>query len=418
MKGEVPGKVKKNANSDVSRVIKARNEPAHWLLHIRAGVHQVHYVQVSNAAQVSLLVRLAIYCLWWSSDANIFNSLSFDFCYERFVLVACLLVSGGWLTGSVDPGESSERKSLKEKLLDVEAVDPGLLTPISRNGTGRAVLGNQFGNIPRQQGSSFAGSVNSFQPGIPGGSSFGPSSGGANFLPGSVGTNNFGPGQGVASFVPNSVQGGNYPLPGQAGNIIPGQGNNFFPGVQPNNPNSIPGQTGPLGTASVLPAGAVAQDTVAFSATRASDFTRSATTQVRFDFTITDIGYGWYPDRSEFVCFYPGVYFFTFSALSPQSRQFKWVLIFLSNVTALLSELNYFMTLYLLFCFGRLALIKNNQEIVSSWGDSNGYQMGTNSVILPMNANDRVYLVLQEGSLHETNTLGRGYTTFSGFRIR
>jgi hypothetical protein len=67
----------------------------------------------------------------------------------------------------------------------------------------------------------------------------------------------------------------------------------------------------------------VAPDSVAFSAARASDFTRVGVTQVRFDYTLTDIGYGWYPDRSEFVCYYPGLYYFTYHGLSSQTRQFK-----------------------------------------------------------------------------------------------
>ena len=88
---------------------------------------------------------------------------------------------------------------------------------------------------------------------------------------------------------------------------------------------------------------------------------------------------------------------------------------------------------------------------MSAWGDTNGYQSGSNTAILALNQGDRVYLVLQEGkpplldimcsitfedflvkdsflklldmlfslgNLHETNNGGRGYTTFSGFRIR
>lgn len=47
----------------------------------------------------------------------------------------------------------------------------------------------------------------------------------------------------------------------------------------------------------------------------------------------------------------------------------------------------------------RLSLIRNNQEIVSAWGDTNGYQTAANSVILTLNQGDRVYLVLQEGEL-------------------
>jgi len=122
---------------------------------------------------------------------------------------------------------------------------------------------------------------------------------------------------------PNSIgnsfqQGGNSFLPGQP---VPGTPTGFA-GQQPGG-FPFPGQQGGILPGAGLPPGAVSPDTVAFSAARASDFTRVGITQVRFDYTITDIGYGWYPDRSEFVCYYPGLYFFTFSGLSTQTRQIK-----------------------------------------------------------------------------------------------
>ena len=61
--------------------------------------------------------------------------------------------------------------------------------------------------------------------------------------------------------------------------------------------------------------------------------------------------------------------------------------------------------------------MRNGYEVVSTWGEKNGYQAGSNSIILQLNKNERVYLNIQEGSLHETGVRGRGYTTFSGFRL-
>ena len=177
-----------------------------------------------------------------------------------------------------------------EKIRDVEAIDPGLL-PAS-NAT-RDPFGKQFSNTGQTLGGTFGTSFGGA------GNSLGPDSN----IP-------LGTGQGNAAF-----------LPGQGasqigGPFIPGQGAGpLVPGLFPQGGGVLPGAT--------LPPGAVAPDTVAFSAARASDFTRVGITQVRFDYTLTDVGYGWYPDRSEFVCYYPGLYFFTFSALSPQSRQFK-----------------------------------------------------------------------------------------------
>ena len=43
-------------------------------------------------------------------------------------------------------------------------------------------------------------------------------------------------------------------------------------------------------------------------------------------------------------------------------------------------------------------MVRNNQEVVSAWGDTNGYQSASNSAILALNQGDRVYLVLQEGN--------------------
>lgn len=66
-------------------------------------------------------------------------------------------------------------------------------------------------------------------------------------------------------------------------------------------------------------------ETVVFSAVRASDSSRRSVTKILFDNTVTDVGYGWDSSRSEFICFYPGIYFFSFSALSTPTSQFKSV---------------------------------------------------------------------------------------------
>ena len=61
--------------------------------------------------------------------------------------------------------------------------------------------------------------------------------------------------------------------------------------------------------------------------------------------------------------------------------------------------------------------MKNREEIVSTWGES-GYHSGSNSIILYLNKNDRVYVNIQEGMIHETpDSTSRGYTSFSGYRI-
>ena len=152
------------------------------------------------------------------------------------------------------------------KIRDVEPIDPGLL---QGNGTGvrptntpnSPTLGKQFsGNFPVNQG----------------------------------GFNSFGvPGNNIGQPEPFPQQG--FQQPGSF--LAPGQGsNNFLPGQSA----GFPQQAGPTGFGGgvlpgpTLPPGSVLPDTVAFSAVRASDFTRQSITQVRLDYTLTDIGYGWY----------------------------------------------------------------------------------------------------------------------------
>ena len=63
---------------------------------------------------------------------------------------------------------------------------------------------------------------------------------------------------------------------------------------------------------------------VAFSAIHASSSTRRSVSQIAFERTVTDIGNGWNSLRSEFVGYHPGLYFFTFTALSSSGTRFKY----------------------------------------------------------------------------------------------
>lgn len=66
----------------------------------------------------------------------------------------------------------------------------------------------------------------------------------------------------------------------------------------------------------------------------------------------------------------------------------------------------------------RVSLRHNGIEVVSAYGDASGYQMGSQSAVLNLRSGDRVYLQLDEGRLYDSSSSSRGYTTFSGFRIR
>lgn len=208
------------------------------------------------------------------------------------------------------------RPSIKvDKIRDVEAVDPGLLSPPSaaKNSTGTRSVTDTLGkqsNTGSSQGTLLG------QETIFGNPIFKNAFGGANnFNQQDNGFQQFSPGQPVGGFGQQGQVGGFGQTPGTFNQ--PGIG-----GFPNNNGGVFPGG-GVLPGGSQLPPGSVAADSVAFSAARASDFTRVGVTQVRFDYTLTDIGYGWYPDRSEFVCYYPGLYYFTYHGLSTQTRQFK-----------------------------------------------------------------------------------------------
>ena len=64
---------------------------------------------------------------------------------------------------------------------------------------------------------------------------------------------------------------------------------------------------------------------VAFSASRADLYTRSASSSgsqnIVFDRTETEVGYGWNRGRGVFVCQDPGVYVFSWSAVSPSGTE-------------------------------------------------------------------------------------------------
>ncbi|XP_050714488.1 uncharacterized protein LOC126997439 isoform X2 [Eriocheir sinensis] len=103
---------------------------------------------------------------------------------------------------------------------------------------------------------------------------------------------------------------------------------------------------------------------------------------------VTQGGSGWNAASSEFVATSTGTFFFTFSAVSDRYTQF------------------------------RVSLRHNGIEVVSAYGDASGYQMGSQSAVLNLRSGDRVYLQLDEGRLYDSSASSRGYTTFSGFRIR
>ena len=85
---------------------------------------------------------------------------------------------------------------------------------------------------------------------------------------------------------------------GNNGNFYPGSSNGqYIPANANNNPYVPPGGNSFGANGYTEPAPGTA---VAFSAVRANTNSNYATSTVRFDRTITDIGYGWDPAQSHF----------------------------------------------------------------------------------------------------------------------
>lgn len=129
--------------------------------------------------------------------------------------------------------------------------------------------------------------------------------------------------------------------------------------------------------------------TVAFSAIRANTNSNSGNSQhIRFERTITDVGYGWNPSDSYFECYFPGTYVFSWSAVSPSNSE------------------------------TRLSLYENGRETGHHvWADRNGYQSASETAVLNLSRGAKVELRLTEGQLYEPSNSGRGYNTFSGFKL-
>merc|ERR1712165_626857 len=129
---------------------------------------------------------------------------------------------------------------------------------------------------------------------------------------------------------------------------------------------------------------------VAFSAIRANTYSNSGSSrqQIRFERTVTDVGYGWNSRESYFECYYPGTYVFSWSVVSPSNEE------------------------------TRVSLYKDGRETGHHvWGDRNGYQSASNTAVLSLRKGSRVELRLTEGRLYEPSTSSRGYNSFSGFKL-
>ncbi len=94
------------------------------------------------------------------------------------------------------------------------------------------------------------------------------------------------------------------------------------------------------------------------------------------------------PLYGVFMCSEPGIYYFTFNALSHQD-----------------SDL-------------RISLRTNRIPVVTAFsGSKTSYNMATGTAILQLEVDDIVYCFVEEGDFYESRQVNRAYTAFSGFKI-
>ena len=129
------------------------------------------------------------------------------------------------------------------------------------------------------------------------------------------------------------------------------------------------------------------QGPVAFTAHRATAYSRTGPGQLVFERSVTNLGGGWNGPAGQFVTPYSGTYYFSWSALSTARNHLK------------------------------LALVRDGREQVASWADQGGYQAASGSAVLTLRRGETVYLYVEEGEVYESSTTNTGYATFSGFRI-
>merc|ERR1711872_567399 len=129
------------------------------------------------------------------------------------------------------------------------------------------------------------------------------------------------------------------------------------------------------------------QAPVAFTANRATAYSRTGPGQLMFERSVTNLGGGWNGATGQFIAPYSGTYHFSWSALSTARHHLK------------------------------LALVRGGREQVASWADSDGYQAASGAAVITLRRGDSVYLYVEEGEVYESSISNTGYTTFSGFRI-
>ncbi|XP_043232186.1 complement C1q tumor necrosis factor-related protein 4-like [Amphibalanus amphitrite] len=106
-----------------------------------------------------------------------------------------------------------------------------------------------------------------------------------------------------------------------------------------------------------------------------------------FQRTVTSVNARIEQEYGSFITELPGLYLFTFTAVSDSKSHF------------------------------RIALRRNLQTVVTAFAERSGYQSASQSALIQLSADDVVYLQVEEGCIFESSTPDQTYTSFSGMLV-
>lgn len=122
---------------------------------------------------------------------------------------------------------------------------------------------------------------------------------------------------------------------------------------------------------------------VGFTLTRG----RRENTYIHFELVATNLNAQLDPEVGAFRCTQPGLYFFTFTALAPQSDILK------------------------------VSLRKNRIPVTTLFSSEASHSSVSGSMTLRLKSNDIVYPFIEDGNIYESTAKTRALTSFSGFQI-
>ncbi|XP_077508307.1 complement C1q tumor necrosis factor-related protein 4-like [Amblyomma americanum] len=108
---------------------------------------------------------------------------------------------------------------------------------------------------------------------------------------------------------------------------------------------------------------------------------------VRFDQVLTNVQADLTKDLGAFRCQLPGLYYFSFTFMASRRDS----------------------------C--RMSLRRNRVPVVTAFASDNGFSWASSGAVLYLAQNDLVYLYLEDGKFHESQSSRRAFTSFSGFLV-